>query len=218
MAFIFPSLIPAGCIEEIDEDPAEMIFSAGVFPSFNPYNFKFTLDELMYLIWKVKTWDALGSSTWSPAFGPSRTDTIDSELQESLFYSPNLYGKEKMSDLVCLGDGTSFFIAGEAQTQSSGGSPGACEFSAIYNSQPDFFNNIYKIYKYDGDYYLPIFASIQFISFTKRFSPSLASGSLTISFGGTTKTSNSCFNISQTPDSNVSGSLFLSESDEREAS
>lgn len=148
----------------------------------SPYLFGLTLEEVLFLLWRVK--DVSAEGTWvNNNVTPPITTTI-SGASYNLFQS-NAYGVEKMSKVACFDE---FFFAAGFPTTNDGG---------VSIDQIGFFwfivNQNSPLYFYENLYYLNIRCGIGTagINFNTYRNP--ATGSVSINIGPFSRATSSIF-------------------------
>lgn len=184
MAFIYPQFFPFGCAVPTETDPTTLVYE-----NQQPYLWGFSLEEAMHIFWKVKNVFATASYTSVDPMGTFTESASNVLASKTPFPLTNTYDQPRMRDVICIPD--TWSLDGEFAL-SAGGSG---FFSVIKN-------DTYPVYFFDGSYYPFIRAGANDVGFTQSVSGPPTTGSLTVDFGGFTRTSTNA-KSSQNPSTQV---------------
>jgi hypothetical protein len=184
MAFIYPQLFPSGCEVHTETDPTTIIVDGQ-----QPYLWGFSLEEAMHILWKVCTVRASATYTATDLFGTSTSSATNAALEKFIFPPANTYGVDRMSRIICLENPWTF------EGTFVGTSSGAGFFSVV-------LDEAFPVYFFDDQYYLFIRAGYNDVGFSQASAGPPTTGSLTVDFGGFTRTSTNA-KSSQNPSTQV---------------
>jgi hypothetical protein len=206
MAFLTPSLFPGTfCWEDSDVDPLTIIHDP-IFAPVKPYNFACSLKQAMELYWIGQVYNLEGTSFWS-VLNTTTQHTGDNQINQ------NTWGlKDKMSEILCTNSGTGQTREGIV-TDDNGARVSQNELSLGIVTHRTLAGTLYRIRKYKDLYYPLVVARIGVMSaggfpYTE---PNIGgSGTVEFQFLDGSKIEGIGTNVSQIPDSQVSGSMAIS--------
>lgn len=171
MAFIYPQLFPSGCEVHTETDPTTIIVDGQ-----QPYLWSFSLEEAMHIMWKLCTVRASATYAATNLDGTFTSSATNVALEKFFFPPANTYGVDRMSRIICLENPWAFdgiFF----------GSPDAGGFFSV------IVDDVFPIYLFNDQYYLFIRTGYNDVGFTRTGPGAPTTGSLTVDFGGFTRTS-----------------------------